>query len=89
MDCDRVLAEKVSLGYTVVEFGPLGFLPVEAEARVAVLAEHGLTSVGGFVPVVLHDPGHDPEPEIRAEPNVFKAAGATAMVFAASTGQEG
>ncbi len=89
MDRDRVLTEMVSLGYTAVEFGPLGFLPVEAEGRVAVLAEHGLKSVGGFVPVVLHDPGHDPEPEIRAELDVFKAAGASTMVLAASTGQDG
>ena len=89
MDRDRVLTEMVSLGYTAVEFGPLGFLPVEAAGRVAVLAEHGLKSVGGFVPVVLHDPGHDPEPEIRAELDVFKAAGASTMVLAASTGQDG
>jgi inosose dehydratase len=72
-----------------VVFGPLVFLPVEAAGRVAVLAEHGLKSVGGFVPVVLHDPGHDPEPEIRAELEVFKAAGASTMVLAASTGQDG
>lgn len=89
MERDRVLDEMVSLGYTAVEFGPLGFLPVEAAGRVAVLAEHGLKSVGGFVPVVLHDPGHDPEAEIRAELDVFKAAGATTMVLAASTGQDG
>lgn len=89
MDRDRVLSEMVSLGYSAVEFGPLGFLPVEAEGRVAVLAQHGLKAVGGFVPVVLHDPNHDPEPEIRAELDVFKAAGASTMVLAASTGQDG
>lgn len=89
MDRSRVLSEMVKLGYTATEFGPLGFLPVEAEGRGSVLAEHGLSAVGGFVPVVLHDPSHDPEPEIRAELEVFKAAGATTMVLAANTGVDG
>jgi inosose dehydratase len=89
MDRDRVLAEMVSLGYTATEFGPLGFLPIEATARVTFLAERGLAAVGGFVPVVLHDPGHDPEPEIRAELEVFRAAGASTIVLAANTGVDG
>ena len=89
MDRDRVLAEMVSLGYTATEFGPLGFLPVEAAARVSFLAERGLVAVGGFVPVVLHDPHHDPEPEIRAELEVFRAAGASTIVLAANTGVDG
>lgn len=89
MEQDRVLNEMVELGYTATEFGPLGFLPVEAADRVDVLRAHGLSAVGGFVPVVLHDPDHDPEPEIRAELEVFKAAGATTMVLAANTGVDG
>ena len=89
MDRDRVLAEMVSLGYTATEFGPLGFLPVEAAARVSFLAERGLAAVGGFVPVVLHNPDHDPEPEIRAELEVFRAAGASTIVLAANTGVDG
>lgn len=89
MDRDRVLAEMVSLGYTATEFGPLGFLPVEATARVSFLAERGLAAVGGFVPVVLHNPDHDPEPEIRAELEVFRAAGASTIVLAANTGVDG
>jgi inosose dehydratase len=89
MDRDRVLAEMVSLGYTATEFGPLGFLPVEATARVSFLAERGLAAVGGFVPAVLHNPDHDPEPEIRAELEVFRAAGASTIVLAANTGVDG
>ncbi|MEY4477007.1 MAG: hypothetical protein RJA31_511 [Actinomycetota bacterium] len=89
MERDRVLDEMVSLGYTATEFGPLGFLPVDPAGRVSILADHGLKAVGGFVPVVLHDPEHDPEPEIRAELDAFKAAGASTMVLAASTGLEG
>jgi len=89
MSQERVLTEMTELGYSACEFGPLGFLPVEAAGRVAVLAEHGLSAVGGFVPVVLHDAHHDPKPEIRAELEVFKAAGADVMVLAASTGNDG
>jgi inosose dehydratase len=89
MERDRVLNEMTELGYSACEFGPIGFLPVDAAGRVAVLREHGLSAVGGFVPVVLHDPDHDPKPEIRAELEVFKAAGAEVMVLAASTGSEG
>ena len=89
MSQERVLNEMTELGYSACEFGPLGFLPVEAEGRVATLRAHGLSAVGGFVPVILHDASHDPKPEIRAELEVFKAAGAEAMVLAASTGSDG
>lgn len=86
---DRVLSEMKSVGYTACEFGPLGFLPEAPELRAEVLAKHGLTAVGGFVPVLLHKPEHDPEPEIRAELEAFTAAGAQVMVLAAITGLEG
>ena len=89
MSQERVLSEMTELGYSACEFGPLGFLPIEAAGRVAILASHGLSAVGGFVPVVLHDANHDPKPEIRAELDVFKAAGADVMVLAASTGNDG
>ena len=85
----RVLDEMREVGYTACEFGPLGFLPEAAEARAAFLAEHDLTAVGGFLPVVLHDPNHDIEPELRAELEVFKQAGAEVLVLAASTGVDG
>lgn len=89
MTRSRVLDEMTALGYSACEFGPLGFLPEDAAGRVAVLREHGLSAVGGFVPVVLHDASHDPLPEIRAELEVFQAAGAEVMVLAASTGMVG
>jgi inosose dehydratase len=89
MERDRVLDEMVELGYTATEFGPLGFLPIDTEARGSVLRSKGLSAVGGFVPVVLHDPSHDPEPEIRAELEVFRAAGATTIVLSANTGVDG
>lgn len=89
MQQDRVLNEMTQVGFTACEFGPLGFLPEEPSERAALLSSHGLKAVGGFVPVLLHKPEHDPEPEIRAELEAFKAAGAQVMVLAASTGLDG
>lgn len=89
MEQDRVLSEMKSVGYNACEFGPLGFLPEEPAKRSEVLAKHGMKAVGGFVPVLLHKPEHNPEPEIRAELEAFKTAGAEVMVLAASTGLDG
>ncbi|MFI0352639.1 TIM barrel protein [Actinomadura sp. 9N407] len=65
MDPGRVLAEMRALGLAATEFGPDGFLPAGAAERSALLAEHGLGAVGGFVPAVLHDPGSDPLPQVE------------------------
>ncbi len=78
-----------ALGITATEFGPDGFLPAAPDARAATLAAYGLTAVGGFVPVVLHDPGHDPVPEIERVLESFAAAGAGTLVLAADTGLTG
>ncbi|HEX8347418.1 MAG TPA: inosose dehydratase, partial [Actinoplanes sp.] len=57
---EQVLAEMAGLDLSATEFGPEGFLPAGGAARREVLAGFGLTAVGGFVPVVLHDPDTDP-----------------------------
>lgn len=86
---DRVLAEMRAVGLVATEFGPDGFLPDDPKARAAVLAEHGLACVGGFVPVVLHDPDRDPLPTITKALAGFTAAGATTLVLCADTGMAG
>jgi inosose dehydratase len=85
---DRVLSEMTQVGLSACEFGPLGFLPEEPALRSDVLKKHNLKAVGGFVPVVLFKADHDPEPEIRAELEAFKAAGAEVIVLAATTGDD-
>lgn len=75
----RVLREMREVGLVATEFGPDGFLSA------ALLAEHGLAPVGGFVPVVLHDPTATVDRELDA----FVAAGATTLVLAAASGQDG
>lgn len=53
---DRVLGEARELGITAMEQGALGWLPTDPEAQRAKLAEFGMQLLGGFVPLVLHDP---------------------------------
>ncbi|HEX6074312.1 MAG TPA: TIM barrel protein [Micromonosporaceae bacterium] len=86
---DRVLAEMRRLGITATEFGPEGFLPADPRVRQDLLTAYHLKPVGGFVPVVLHDPGHDPLPGIHRTLDDFLVTGATVMVLAAATGRDG
>jgi inosose dehydratase len=85
----RVLAEMGELGFGATEFGPIGFLPDAPEDKAALLAKYGMTAVGSFLPVVLHDPGHDPAPEVERVLADYAAAGAGVLVLAAATGTEG
>ncbi len=86
---DRVLREMHDVGLTATEFGPDGFLPADPIRRADLLAGYGLVAVGGFVPVVAHEPGRDPLPEVDAVLDGFVAAGADVLVLAAATGLDG
>ena len=88
-DSATVLASMREVGLVATELGPAGFLPVEPEAKAEALAGKGLRAVGGFVPVVLHDPGYDPLPEVELALKGFTAAGASSLVLAAVTGTDG
>jgi inosose dehydratase len=85
----RVLTEMRAVGLAATEFGPDGFLPADQAGRAASLAGAGLAAVGGFVPVLLHDPGHDPLSEVDIALDAFVAAGADTLVLAAATGTDG
>jgi inosose dehydratase len=89
LDASRVLREMSELGIAATEFGPDGFLPDDPRAKADILAQHDLQAVGQFVPVVLHDPGHDPLPEVEQAMTGLVAAQASTVVLAAATGQEG
>ncbi|MEV4263565.1 sugar phosphate isomerase/epimerase [Kribbella sp. NPDC049584] len=88
-DPQTVLAEMRAVGLAATEFGPDGFLPVDPAEKAKTLADVGLRAVGGFVPVVLHDPSYDPAPSVATALEGFVAAGATTLVLAAATGQDG
>ena len=89
LDAGRVLSEMREVGLRATEFGPDGFLPDDPAAKAATLAEHGLAAVGGFVPVVLHEVGHDPLPAVDRALDGFLAAGAGVLVLAAASGTDG
>ena len=85
---ERVLEEMQQLGLSATEFGPVGFLPHDPTERRHILLAHGLTAVGGFVPVVLHKP-FDPALVLTAVMTEFVATGASTLVLAAATGLDG
>lgn len=89
LDSEAVLSQMHEVGLVATEFGPDGFLPDDPRAKTKSLAEHGLRAVGGFVPVVLHDPAVDPVGEIERTLTGFIAAGAGTLVLAAVTGTQG
>jgi inosose dehydratase len=72
---ERVFAEIASLGITATELGPIGYLPFEPAAIKEQLDRHGLRLVGGFVPLVLHEPVLD-SAEAERVAGVLAQAGA-------------
>src|SRR5215207_177181 len=81
LPAERVLAEMAGLGLTATELGAPGFLPSDPRA---LLAEYGLALVGGFVPLVLHEPSCDDAYATAGEiAAMLSAAGADVFVAAA------
>jgi inosose dehydratase len=72
----RVLAEMREVGLTATEYGPAGYLSAQT------ISEYGMSVVGGFVPVVLHDPALDVS-------TVVTSAMPGVLVLAAATGETG
>ncbi len=85
---ERVLGEMASLGLRATELGPVGYLPLDAEALRATLAPHDLQLAAAFVPLVLHEQQAD---EARADAHrlaaLLAAAGADVFVAAAVVDQ--
>lgn len=81
---DRVLSEMRELGITATEAGPDGYLGDDAAGVRALLERHGLTLVGGFLPVVLHERERLAETLASAErvATLFSATGGTFLVSA-------
>ena len=89
LPAERVLGEMQALGLQATEFGPAGFLPDSPEAKAEFLDRFDLKAVGGFLPVLLHDAGHDPLPEVDAFIDDCLAADAPIVVLAAISGVDG
>jgi inosose dehydratase len=56
---DAVLAEMAELGLRGTELGSVGFFPDDPDSISAQLKRYALELVGGFVPLVLHEPDLD------------------------------
>jgi len=81
---DNVLSEMAQLGLRGTELGPPGFLPDEPAALSRTLERHGLELVGGFVPLVLHEPELDQAlEETRRAARLMSEAGGRMLVLAA------
>ena len=78
----RVLAEMSGLGFTATELGAAGFLPEDPFELKDVLSEFGMTLIGGFTPVVVHDPSARQATieGATATAKLFQKAGATKFV---------
>jgi len=85
----RVLAEMRDVGLAATELGPEGFLPSDPRELTALLDSFGLSCVGTFAPVLLHDANHDPLPDIAGPLDALLACGANVLVLAAATGTDG
>jgi inosose dehydratase len=86
---DRVLHEMREVGLAATELGPEGFLPPEPDAMAQVLEQHHLQAIGGFTPLLLHVPSHDPVPEVEKLLQTYAATGSNVLVLSAVTGLEG
>ena len=89
LDRDRVMTEMREAGLTATELGPDGFLPADTDELTTFLDGFGLSCVGGFVPVLLHDADHDPAEDLAGPLESLVAAQADVVVLAAATGAEG
>ena len=86
---ERVLAEMQDIGLSATELGPDGFLPADPGQMAKVLDTHHLTAVGGFTPVLMHQSGHDPLPEIDRILAGYDATDAEVLVLSAVSGLDG
>jgi inosose dehydratase len=84
-----VLDEMRDIGLAATELGPEGFLPADPDQMAGVLAAHQLTAVGGFTPLLMHRPGHDPLPAIDRILEQYQATHAEVLVLSATSGLDG
>jgi len=79
---ERVLTEMTSLGIRATEYGAPGFLPTDPEGIRAVLGGHDMSLLGGFTPLVLHDPARRDQAmeHARSVAELLGRAGATTFV---------
>jgi len=83
LDVATVLGQMRELGLAATELGPEGFLAADPAEKASQLRSYGLHAVGGFLPVLLHDPAHDPLPDVERFIDACVAIGGKVVVLAA------
>jgi inosose dehydratase len=85
----RVLAEMRALGFRATEAGPDDFLPSNGPELAETLSAVELKLVGGFTPLVLHDPAGGWRSALDTAIARFANADASTVVISADTGHAG
>ena len=85
LDAGRVLGEMHELGIAATEAGPDGYLGTDVPAVRELLERNELQLVGGFLPIVLHEPGRlgDSIARVRRTAKLFSDLGAQFLCGAA------
>lgn len=83
----RVLAEMQQLGLSATELGSDGYLPTDPAELKDLCAEFDLTMIGGFVPLVIHEPSQRQATVDAAHraASLMSAAGGTVFVTSSVT----
>lgn len=83
----RVLGEMQQVGLSATELGSDGYLPTDPAELKDLCAEFGLTMIGGFVPLVVHEAAElDTTLEVaRRTAALMSAAGGSVFVTSAVT----
>ena len=84
LSTERVLGEMAALGMPATELGAPGFLPSDPGLLREQLGDFGMSLIGGFTPLVLHEPSQRDSvlQEARRVAELFQQAGATTFVSA-------
>ncbi|MEV6554628.1 sugar phosphate isomerase/epimerase [Nocardia sp. NPDC051756] len=89
LDAQTVLAEMAELGLSATELGPPGYLPPDPDELRSLLATFGISAVGGFLALVLHEEPESALVAAKEAAELFAATGAEVIVLAAATGLGG
>ena len=85
-----MLDDAARLGLRDIEAGPPGFLPTDADEARALLTDHGMRVIGGFVTAVLHR-AERLEAELASverQAAWLAALGSEVLVMAAASGRD-
>ncbi|MEU4341714.1 TIM barrel protein [Nocardia sp. NPDC023852] len=86
LDARTVLSEMAELGLSATELGPPGYFPRDPAELRRLLEAYGITSVGGFLALVLHRNPREAIAQVKDTTALLAATGAEVLVLAAATG---